>query len=94
MKTIRVGLGEIVSNFGTSNGKPALIIEPALRAGPIGHNAPESNDDPLHEDAIIFEIHDAGGVEVLVDDLRKALESNGWHVPASIVGGPLFGDEK
>lgn len=85
-RIIRIGLGEVISNWGTSNGKPAVIIEPANKPGPVGHRGPGSNDDPLHEDAVVLEIHAPEGLEVLVDDMRKALEAKGIHVPASIMG--------
>jgi hypothetical protein len=88
MKIIKVGLGEIVSTPGISNGKPALIIEPANKPGVVGYDAGQPE---LHEDAIVLEIHAAEGVEVLVDDIRKALEKHGVHVPASIQGAaPIF----
>jgi len=88
MRIIKVGLGEIVSTPGVSNGKPALIIEPAWKPGVVGYDA---NQTDLHPDAIVFEIHAAEGAEVLVDDIRRALANHAIHVPASIQGtAPIF----
>ena len=88
MQIIRIGLGEVVSTPGTSNGKPALIIEPANRTGVVGHDA---NQSELREDAVVLEFHAPEGIEVLVDDIRKALASHSIAIPHSIQGiAPIF----
>jgi hypothetical protein len=95
MITVKFGLGETRSNWGKSNGKPAVILEPISPSGPVGHEAPGSNDDPLHPETVVLEFHAPEGAEVLVDDIRLALVGAGVPVPDSIAGtGPLFKSAK
>jgi hypothetical protein len=81
MKIIRLGIGEVVSNWGTSNGFPALIIEPVDEKGVVGCRAPGENSDPLHPEAIVFEIHSTPGVQILLEDIHSALLSGSFPIP-------------
>lgn len=81
--TVRIGLGEIVSTPGTSNGRPAVIIEAAPKPGLVGHDANLGKD--LLPGAIVLEIHDSSGVQVLCEDIAKAMTDAGLPVPFRMV---------
>ena len=85
--TLRIGLGEVRSNHGTSNGKPALILEPISPSGPVGHRAPGTNEDQVTDGSVILEIHAPEGVAIILDDLKKAMAKDGMTIPPDVFSG-------
>jgi hypothetical protein len=74
MKLVRIGMGEVVSQLGLSNGCPCVIIEPVPVSGEVGTPGPdEMNRGPVHEDGLVLEIHTVKGAEILIEDLQKVI---------------------
>jgi hypothetical protein len=82
VRTIRFGLGEVVSTPGTSNGFPAVIIEPADIPGMIGADANYGKD--LRPMATILEIHGVDGIRVFLEDIKTALERAALDIPFTL----------
>lgn len=81
LRIVRLGLGEVVSNWGMYGDKPAVFIEPVLgEAGKVGDYLPEGREPQIQKnsvttDAIVIEIHDVQGAKVLIEDIQKAVWS-------------------
>lgn len=76
VKVVRIGLGEVVSNWGTYEGIPALFIEPATRAGIVGEKEfPDSEEikTDVRDGGIILQFHNANGADILIEDINSAL---------------------
>lgn len=75
MKVIRIGLGEIVVTGGTSNGVPAIIIEPSKEQGAVvGATVPRENYQEVTDDSVVLEIWDVRGLEVILDKIWGSLQ--------------------
>lgn len=85
---IRLGKGEVVSNWGSHNGVPAIFIEPAKPSGDVGCEVCNGEQPHIHRDCvadggIVIEIHDPAGFQIVVEDGYSALGMNrkqGKHI--------------
>lgn len=73
---IHFGLGEVVTNWGTFEGHPAVFIEPAIVPGAVG----ERETDDEHEvrnavrpGTIVLQFHNPDGAAILKQDIDSAL---------------------
>jgi hypothetical protein len=84
MKTIvELGYGTVSIDKGTFGGVPAVFIEPVNPAGVLGEKGPDLPLNSLRPGAVILEIHNQRGADVLADNLapkmREALmKLAGW----------------
>lgn len=74
---VELGLGEVVSNYGTYEGKPAIFLEPVknlgFQAGQPGNTAPDTPRDGVAPGTVILRIHDSAGAHVVMEDLVSAM---------------------
>jgi hypothetical protein len=74
---IELGLGEVVSNYGTYEGKPAVFLEPVsalgIPNGQPGLSAPETPKDSVAPGTVILRIHSAPGAHVVMEDIVSAM---------------------
>lgn len=74
---IELGLGEIVSSYGTYEGKPAVFLERVqsigISSGHPGTLAPDSPKDSVAPDSVILRIHDSAGAHVVMEDMVSAM---------------------
>lgn len=81
VRIIRIGLGEVVSNWGTYHGKPALFIEPVLgKPQSPGVHVTEGIEPQICKDFVsdggtVLVFHDRSGAEVIIEDINSALSS-------------------
>jgi hypothetical protein len=77
IRVIEIGKGEVVSNYGTYEGKPAVFLEPVsslgIPAGKCGEAAPDSPKDGVAPGTVILRIHDSAGAHVIMEDLVSAM---------------------
>lgn len=80
VKVIKLGLGQVVSNWGRHNGVPAVFIEPVI-GGPGAIGATLSGDretqiknDSISDGGVVIEIHDIRGLHVLLEDFASAVK--------------------
>lgn len=79
VKVIHVGRGEVVSNWGTYEGSPAVFIEPVVgNAGTIGEKVtegvqPQIVNDGVSDGGVVIVIHDKAGLDVLLEDFASAI---------------------
>ena len=79
VKVIQLGLGKVVSNWGTHNGVPAVFIEPVLgEPGPVGDDLkgdrePQIVNHAVSDGGVIIEIHNPAGMKVLLEDFKSAV---------------------
>lgn len=74
-KVVRLGRGEIVSNYGTYNGSPAVFLEPADTPGKVGENAQGYEKNELRAGSVVIVLDDLSGADVLMEDLNSARET-------------------
>lgn len=80
-RVIKLGLGEVVSNWGQHGEVPAVFIEPAIdHSGEIGrtlmpHEQPQIRTGSVSEGGLIIEIHDVEGMKVVIDDMWSAIHA-------------------
>lgn len=83
-RIVRFGLGQVVSNWGTYEGKPAVFIEPVLGEPGVcgddllGDREPQilgkTEVGPLSDGAIVLVLDgDIRGAEVLLEDIHSAM---------------------
>jgi hypothetical protein len=77
VKVIEIGLGEVVSNWGTYEGKPALFIEPVTVAGVVGQHAPDGPKHEVQPNSTIIRFHSPAGALVLMEDMLTAINRGG-----------------
>jgi hypothetical protein len=77
VKVIEIGLGQVVSNWGTYEGKPALFIEPVPVAGKVGQQGPELPKHELTPNSTIIRFHSAKGANVIMEDILSAINCEG-----------------
>lgn len=74
---IELGLGEVVSNYGTYEGKPAVFIEPVsalgIPNGEAGQSAPDTPRDGVAPGTVILRIHSPVGAHVVMEDMVSAM---------------------
>ena len=74
---IELGLGEVVSNYGTYEGKAAVFIEPVgslgIPNGQAGQSAPETPKNAVAPGTVILRIHSAAGAHVVMEDMVSAM---------------------
>lgn len=74
---IELGLGEVVSNYGTYEGKAAVFLEPVktigIANGQPGQSAPETPKDAVAPGTVILRIHSAPGAHVVMEDMVSAM---------------------
>lgn len=74
---VELGLGEVVSNYGTYGGKPAVFLEPVkalgIANGQPGESAPEGPNNAVAPGTVILRIHDSTGAHVVMEDLVSAM---------------------
>lgn len=74
---INLGLGEVVSNYGTYAGNPAVFLEPVnslgIPTGQPGTPAPETPKDEVAPGSVILCIHSSEGAHVVMEDLVWAM---------------------
>jgi len=79
VKVIQLGLGKVISNYGTHNGVPSVFIEPVLAdAGELGADLtgdrePQITKNSVSAGGLIIEIHEERGLKVLLEDFQSAL---------------------
>lgn len=79
VKVIHLGLGKVVSNYGTHFGTPCVFIEPVKGdAGEVGQKVeagrePQITSDSVSEGGVILVLHNPDGAEVVIEDIRSAL---------------------
>jgi len=79
VKVVHLGLGKVVSNYGTHFGVPSVFIEPVRGdAGPVGEKVedgrePQITKDSISDGGVILVLHSKDGADVVIDDIRKAL---------------------
>ena len=77
IKVIELGLGEVVSNYGTYEGKPAVFLEPVKTLGfpngEPGTTAPDTPKDAVADGTVILRIHSSEGAHVIMEDLVSAM---------------------
>lgn len=74
---IELGLGEVVSNYGTYEGKPAVFLEPVkaldIEAGQPGTSAPDTPKNAVAPGTVILRIHESAGALVVMEDMVSAM---------------------
>ena len=74
---VELGIGEVVSNYGTFEGKPAVFLEPVkalgFQIGQPGKTAPETPSDGVAPGTVILRIHASEGAHVVMEDLVSAM---------------------
>jgi hypothetical protein len=74
---IELGLGEVVSNYGTYEGKPAVFLERVsalgIPNGKPGESAPDSPKNAVAPGTVILRIHSAPGAHVVMEDMVSAM---------------------
>jgi len=81
VKVIKLGLGEVVTNWGTHNGVPAVFIEPVLGdAGDVGEQVSGNRESQIKNDSVsdgsvVIEIHNIRGLHVLLEDFASATQT-------------------
>jgi len=88
IKVVRIGLGEVTSNWGTFDGLPALFLEPISPAGKVGELAPGEQKNSVVPGSVILQFHGTGGGEVVISDIQSCIALNGF-IPES--NRPLAG---
>ncbi len=73
VKVVQLGLGLVISNWGTYKGKPAVFLEPAETPGNVGDLAPVSPTDSVLPGSVILQFHGDSGAKVLLEDIFEAL---------------------
>lgn len=89
VKVVRFGLGEVVSNFGTFGGHPAVFIEPVEPIGPVGSPGPDMAKDSVVSGGLILQFLKEDGADILIEDILSALgRSNGsaHNLPKDVPG--------
>ena len=80
VKIIRFGLGEVVCNWGTYEGKPAVFIEPVPVAGEVGTSAEKAyqemgrSREDVASGGVILQFVKPDGAGVLIQNINAALE--------------------
>lgn len=83
VQVIHIGQGKVVSNFGTHFGVPCVFIEPVSGdAGEVGQKVEEGREphitsDSVSDGGILLVLHGREGADVLVEDIRAALDRCG-----------------
>jgi hypothetical protein len=74
---VELGLGKVVSNYGTYEGKPAIFLEPVatlgIPNGTPGTLAPDTPKNALAPGSVVLRIHDSAGAHVVMEDLVSAM---------------------
>jgi hypothetical protein len=93
LNVIRLGLGSVVCNYGTYEGKPALFLEPVLgEPGLTGEKVPDGREPQIVPDAIatgtIIQMNSVEGARVLLEDLQVCMASFVMDAAPPETGGP------
>jgi hypothetical protein len=77
VKVIRIGLGEVVSNWGTYEGQYAVFLEPVAEHGIPGEEAPAhlTAADSVKDESTIIQFYSQEGARVLIEDIQSALNA-------------------
>ena len=73
IRVFRLGLGEVLSTWGTYEGYPALFIEPADPSGVVGEFAPSTNPRKLRVGSVVLQIHNPSGLDIIKQDMESAV---------------------
>ena len=78
MVIVDIGIGKIKSCWGTSDGKPCVVIQPCDEGetGKVGHKALDNGE--LHPESIVLKIHNVEGLRVILEDMAIALNKQNF----------------
>jgi hypothetical protein len=80
VKIVELGLGDVVSSYGTFEGKPAVFLEPVkmlgFQTGQPGTTAPDTPRDSVVPGTVILRINASEGAHVVMEDLVSAMTSH------------------
>ena len=74
IRVFRLGLGEVISSWGTYEGYPALFIEPASSPGVVGEFDPSFEPNDLRVGSVVLQIHNPSGLDIIKQDMESALD--------------------